>query len=269
MTGVASLGMYDGGSLGPANDALWAWIAGRLAARGVAGVPAALDRSRPVAAIWDDPGLLLAQTCGYPLATDLRDRLRYVATPHYAAPGCVGADYRSRIVVRADDPAERLADLRGRRLALNDRRSNSGMNMLRAMIAPLAGGRPFFAGVVETGAHRASIAAVARGTADVAAIDTVTFAALARDAPALVACVRTVAWSDASPGLPFVTGIATPPETLAHLRAVLAGAWQDPAIAPVLATLMIAAIGVVPIARYDRLRRMEDRAARLGYPRLA
>ena len=42
MTGVASLGMYDGGSLGPANDALWAWIAGRLAARGVAGVPAAL-----------------------------------------------------------------------------------------------------------------------------------------------------------------------------------------------------------------------------------
>ncbi len=269
MTLVASLGMYDDPPLDEANDALWTQIAARLAARGVRRVPRRLDRSRALASIWSDPNLLLAQCCGYPLMTDYRDRLRYVATPRYAAPGCVGADHRSRIVVRSGNEARRLADLRGSRAALNDRRSNSGMNLLRAAIAPIAGGRPFFSAVIETGSHRASLAAVADGEADLAAIDAVTFAALARGDPAAVAGVRTLAWSDLSPGLPFVTSAATPPATVRHLRGVLAEVLGGTTPGPARAALLIEGVETMPAARYARLLRVESNAARLGYPHLA
>jgi hypothetical protein len=37
---------------------------------------------------WVEPHLLLSQTCGYPLRYVLKDHVRLVATPCYAAPGC-------------------------------------------------------------------------------------------------------------------------------------------------------------------------------------
>ena len=88
------------------------------------------------------PASILSQTCGYPYATRLRGRVRLVATPVYRAEGCDGARYRSVLLVRADDRAENLADLRGRRVALNADDSQSGHNALRAAVAPLAQRRP-------------------------------------------------------------------------------------------------------------------------------
>ena len=52
----------------------------------------------------------------------------------------------------------RLRTFAGRRVAINGRDSNSGMNLLRAAVADLAGGRPYFSRVIETGAHMASLA---------------------------------------------------------------------------------------------------------------
>ncbi len=269
MARAASLGMHDGPALHAANDALWSLIAGRLAEHGVADVPPGLDRRRSLDAIWSDPALLLAQCCGYPLMTRYRGRLRYVATPSYAAPGCLGASHRSRILVRADDRAERLAELRGRRAAVNERHSNSGMNLFRAAIAPLAGGDRFFAGVLETGSHEASLRAVADAGADVAAIDAVSFAHLARAAPALAARVRTIGWTGASPGLPFVTSIATSDGVVDLLRAILDEVARSAAARPACEMLLIAGMARLPARAYDRLLRIERGAARLGYPDLA
>lgn len=269
MTRAASLGMYDGPALHEANDALWELIAARLAELGVDDVPVALDRGRPLDAIWSDPALLLAQCCGYPLATRYRGRLRYVATPCYAAPGCSGASYRSRIVVRADDPAESLGALRGRRAAINERQSNSGMNLFRSAVAPLAGGAPFFAGVVETGSHGASLRAVDEGEADVAAIDAVSFAHLARAVPARSARVRTIGWTEASPGLPYVTSIATPDRQVRLLRRVLGDVMRGAEALPMRDALLLAGIQRLPSRDYDRLLTVERAAARLRYPELA
>ncbi len=269
MVWVASLGMYDGPALREANDALWELIAGRLAERGVGDVPIKLDRERPLDTIWSDPGLLLAQCCGYPLVTRYRGRLRYVATPCYAAPGCSDTSYRSRIVVRTDDPAESLAALRGRRAAINERYSNSGMNLFRAAVAALAGGVLFFAEVVETGSHEASLRAVAEHDADVAAIDAVSFAHLARAEPALAAGVRTIGWTEASPGLPFVTSIATPESMVRLLQTILGEVAQSAEALPACDALLITEIKRLPPRAYDPLASMERVAARLGYPELA
>jgi hypothetical protein len=142
MTRAASLGMYELPWLIEATDALWAELRPALRAANVAGVPDALDRSRPLAALWRDPALLLGQACGYPLVTELAGAVQVVATPVYAFPGCAGPMHRSFVLVRADDPAPSLAALRGRRCALNGRDSNTGMNLLRALVAPLAQNQP-------------------------------------------------------------------------------------------------------------------------------
>ena len=57
------------------------------------------------------------------------------------------------------------------------------MSALRALIAPHAASGRFFAEVRVSGAHSASLAMVARGEADVAAIDCVVHALLARHRP--------------------------------------------------------------------------------------
>ena len=266
---VASLGMYDGGAVGEANDLLWALLADRLREKGMGDVPARLDRERPLDAIWSDPDLLLAQCCGYPLATRYRGRLRYVATPRYAAPGCIGASYGSRIVVRVDDPADSLAALRGRRAAINERFSNTGMNLFRSAVAPLARGLPFFAEVIETGAHRDSARAVAEERADVAAIDAVTFAHMARADPTFTSRLRTIGWTEAGPGLPFVTSIATSDRVLKSLRDALEQVVRDPASGPVRDVMLLRGVECLPPDAYDRLLAIEDEAARRRYRELA
>ena len=265
---VASLGMYDSPGLAPANDRLWTAIADRLRDAGLHGVPYRLDRSRPLETIWDDPDLLLAQTCGYPFVTHWRGRLRYVATPCYRAPGCDGPTHRSRVVVRRTEPAETLAAMRGRAVALNDRQSNSGANLLRALVAPLAAGGRFFGAAVETGSHRESARLVVAGGADLAAIDAVTYAHLEREVPATTARLRTLAWTLPSPGLPFVTARTTPHREVRLLREAIV---QAIAMLPAddADTLLLDGAAILDPRRYDTLRTIERRAATAGYPHLA
>ena len=79
------------------------------------------------------------------------------------------------------------------------------MNLPRRLIAPLARDGRFFETVAITGSHAASAAAVANGEADAAAIDCVTFALLQRHRPHVVAELRTIASTFATPTPPFVT----------------------------------------------------------------
>jgi ABC-type phosphate/phosphonate transport system substrate-binding protein len=266
---IAAPLMYALPGLEAANNALWRAVATRLTASGIPGVPPELLRAVPVDALWRHPRLLLAQSCGYPLVTSLRDAVKIVATPRYRAPGCQGSSYRSAILVAATNAAATLAELRGTRCAANDPASNSGMNLLRAMIAPLAGGRRFFRTVLWSGSHRESLAMIARDEADIAAIDCVTFEHLRTLEPALVATVRAIGWSDASPGLPLVTAAGTEDRTLAALRAALADIVADRTVAPALEALLIDGFDPLSPDAYQRVIELERSAAALGYPELA
>ncbi len=265
----AALSMYDLSELQDANDALWVAIAARLRARGIFDVPDQLIRDATPEALWTDPDLLLAQACGLPLATRLVGRVRVVATPRYRARGCEGADYRSAVVVRTGSLASSLDDVRASRCAVNDLASNSGMNLLRAEIAPLAGGKPFFRSVILTGSHLASAESVAQDEADVAAIDCVTWAHLQRWRPNLTARLRVLTWTVRNPGLPLITSPGTSPSQLAALRAVLDEVAADPALRKVRRTLLLEGFSLVPAEHYRATLRLQDIAANLGYPRLA
>jgi ABC-type phosphate/phosphonate transport system substrate-binding protein len=263
---IASLGMYDMDWVRGANDALWAGVAARLRAAGVDGVPERLDRDRSMTEIWHDSDLLLGQTCGYPLMTALRDVVQVVAAPVYDFAGCVGATHRSVLVVPAASPFRTLEDLRGGRVAINSADSNTGMNLLRLAVAPLAGAKPFFAAVTTTGAHLASIDLVARNGADLTAIDCVTFGLVARHRPDLVAGVRIIGETAPSPSLPFVARGSASPADMALLREALANALADPSLVEAKRALGLLRVEPATSADYEIVARYEREAAAMGYP---
>jgi ABC-type phosphate/phosphonate transport system substrate-binding protein len=266
---IAALPMYDFPELQADSDALWVALAESLAAFGIADIPAELTRGRRHFDLWRDPNLLLAQACEYPIATDCAGAVQLVATPLYTAVGCVGPLYRSAIVVRRHEPAVTLADMRGLRCVINEWSSNSGMNLLRAAVAPLAAGAEFFESVDLSGSHRRSIEMVADGEADLAAIDCVSWAHFQRIAPERTGALRVLGWTEASPSLPFVTATGTDAATLRALRSALADIIADPTLAEVRERLFLSGFDFAPDPGFTQVLGLAQRAAELHYPELA
>lgn len=269
MTAIAGMTMYDLPELRAATDAWWAVIATHLTRAGIADVPSGLIRGRAVGDLWRDPALLMTQTCGYPLTHAHKGDLSALAAPDYRAEGCGAGQYRSAFVVRADDPAETLSDLRGRRVAANGPDSQSGCNALRAAIAPLAGGKSFFSEVHWSGAHRNSLAMVRTDEADLAAIDGVTFALVGDAAPAEVTGLRVLGWSASTPALPYATRRSIDGETRRRLVEGLLGAAADPAGVAPRETLRLNGLMSIKDEDYAVMVDMRTTAEALGYPVLA
>jgi ABC-type phosphate/phosphonate transport system substrate-binding protein len=266
----AGFPMYDFPELREAHAALGRSVARHLVERaGLDGVPDALTFEGHTLDHWRAPDLLLSQTCAYPLVTSLAGQVRVVATPRYRAPGCGGSRHRSFIVVPAKSQVHRLVELRGSRCVINSRDSNTGMNMLRVAVAPLARAGRFFGSVEETGSHVASLETVGLGAADVAAIDCVTYAHAARFRPDLTAGVRVLAVTAASPCLPLVTSAATDDATLEALRAALRAAAADPALADARNELLLDGFELLPDRAYRVVAGLAAQAVAAGYPELA
>ncbi len=265
---MAGLPMYDLAPVRGAVDAWWAGLARACQREGLEGVPGDLWRTGSREDLWRAPELLLSQTCGYPLLKHFTDHLTLLATPIYGADGCDGPTYRSLIVVAADSPAKDLEDLRGGICAINDWDSQSGMNVLRHTIAPLARDGRFFGAVKVAGKHHLSIAMIGEGEADVAAIDCVTHGLMARHEPSSLAGTRVLTMTDAAPALPYVTGAATPPDDWTRLRAALDRVMADPDLAMVRGDLMIEGFADLSLDDYHVMLEMEAGAAAKGYPTL-
>ncbi len=268
VAGLASLPMYDFAELREPTDALWSAIAKRLTEEGIA-APAFLSRDLPFDALWTHPALLLAQTCGYPLVTALRNRVALVATPRYCAPGCDDANYRSAIVVRSTERATVLTDFHGRRCAMNSWDSNSGMNMLRAAVAPFSkGSEAFFSEIVVTGSHAGSVQTVAKGDADVAAIDCVTWSLLQEVQPAETKGLRVLDWTEATPGLPLITSLMTDATARGALLRALSYVESEPSLGGVRAALRLDGFTTVSLSAYGAILALEDKAQAAGYSSL-
>jgi len=268
MNSIVAFPMYDFPELDAVYDELWSALRGYLLEEGVDSAPTQLTRGIPHEQVWAHPNLLLGQACEYPLAKRFAGRLRHVATPCYGAPGCAGANYRSAIVVRADDPAKTLEELRGRRCVINEWTSNSGMNLLRAAIAPIARGGRFFESVEVSGSHRRSVEAVSKGAVDVAAIDCVTLAHLRRLIPSSVAPLRILTWTPSSPSLPLVTAATTDDQSLAKLRSALRAVAGDPVMTAMRRQLLLEGFDLCPEEGFSEVLRLEQAASQRGYPTL-
>jgi ABC-type phosphate/phosphonate transport system substrate-binding protein len=260
---VAALPMYN---VSPSLEASWReWLADVL--RVVDPAARIIESGSDLSALWRRDDLLLSQTCGYPLTHDLRDTVQLVATPCFDAPGCDGACYSSALVTHVDAPFATLESFRGSTAAFNQTDSNSGFNVLRHAVAPLARGGRFFASSLQTNSHIASLQAVAERRADLAAIDCVTLAFVLDERPALAHAVKQIGWTEASPGLPLIASKAVPADRIATLRRALKEAL---AMQPERARrLRLKGFETLSMADYERITRLESEAIELGYTRLA
>ncbi len=265
---VAALPMYDLPEVRIQTDALWQAIAMRLQAAGLQNVPVALSRDADYLATCRDPDLLLGQVCGYPVMKRLMGEVRIVATPIYSAPGCVGPEHHSLFIANVADRRSALAEFYGSVCALNGFDSNTGMNLLRAAIAPLAQGKAFFSSVEVTGSHYESLKAVAAGRAHLAAIDCVSFAQLTRLAPKLTALAVPIGHSLSTAAPPFITAAKTDPMTLAMLREALRDVAADPSLMSLRDVLFLEGFAFDREASYEKMLDIEAQAIALGYPEL-
>lgn len=199
---IASLPMYDRPELRAETDRYWALIRQALAARGI-DAPAALHRGDDaLMPQWENPDLILSQTCGFPYRARLHGHVHLVGTPDFGNDGCPPGYYRSILIAHRDDPRSAFAEFDGARLAYNDGLSQSGW------AAPINQAR--LAGIhlqpgVETGGHRASTLAIAEGLADLAAIDALTWALLQEFED--MSRIKVIGATDPTPALPYITAL--------------------------------------------------------------
>jgi len=266
---TASLPMYNLPEMRSRNEAFWDALAEELRRDGWTNLPARLSLADAAVPYGIESDVLFSQTCGYPLQTIHGGQGRLLGVPTYDAPGCRAGTHRAFIVVRKDSRFEKPEDLKGASFALNSRDSNTGMNLPRLLFARLAGGKPFFGSVVETGGHASSIERVASGELDTASIDCVTYVFLQDHRPDAVGSLRIVAETAESPALPFVTSSATPADEATRLQAALFRLAADPDRRPILEGLRLRTISKPDPAAYAGLLDYMREAAELGYPELA
>lgn len=197
---IASLPMYDRPELRAETDRYWALIREELAARGI-DAPSALRRGEDaLMPQWEDPDLILSQTCGFPYRARLHGRVDLVGTPDFGNEGCAPGYYRSVLIAQADDPRGAFEDFDGARIAYNEGLSQSGwaapINLAAARGIRLLPG-------LETGSHRASFHAVAEGRAELAAIDALTWRLISEFED--VSGVKVVGATNPTPALPYIT----------------------------------------------------------------
>lgn len=197
---IASLGMYDRPETHGSNDRLWALIRDGMRQAGLA-APDSLTRGACAYwSAWQDPDLILSQTCGFPYRARLRPHVTLIGTPDYEVEGCPPGYYRSIFVARADDPRQSLPEFDQAGLAFSEDLSQSGWAAPQNHAASLGLTlRP----VLRTGGHLMSARGVAEGRAEIAALDAVTWSMIAEWEP-FAADLKTVGATLPTPGLPYI-----------------------------------------------------------------
>ena len=243
--------MYDWPEVRGATDAWWHGLSRHL------GIALELDRNPDHFAAWRQGGLYFSQTCGYPFTHEFKGLLNYVATPHYAVPGCEGANYCSFIFARVDQP---LDSFRGGIAAVNNSDSMSGMLALKLAFAPFAREGRFFASAIESGAHAKSMIAVRDGLADVCAIDAVCVAMARRYRPDYMEGLVEIARSLSVPALPYVTRSSN----IDGMRAALVVAFADSELQECREQLFLSGHSVLGPNAYERITNLESEMQKAG-----
>lgn len=213
MTVRAALPMYDWPEVGPAVDTFWSLARERLVAAGIE-APVRLTRPDGVDDLWSDRSTVLDQVCSLNPVREGSGTVVPLGTLEYNAPAglppCSPGDYYSVIVCRTSDERRHTGDpaaFGGARIAANGTDSQSGYWSLGHHVRLVAAQRPLFGRCMFTGSHRASIRAVAAGSADLAAIDVHSWR-LALEYEQAARQLTVVDTTSPTPGVACVTGVA-------------------------------------------------------------
>ena len=189
-----------------------------------------------------------------------------IATPHYGAEGCEGGKYASVVVVAQDVPATDVLHMSGAVCVVNGPESHSGMNALRALIAPTSRDGRFFSKVRVSGSHAASLAMLRNREADVASIDCVTYALLESYRPQALSGTRMLGWTYRAPAIPYVTRSDADDNIVARMRCALHDIFDNPDFRTTRQALYLKSLEVLPVQVYEQITELQVFSARAGYP---
>ena len=151
---------------------------------------------------------------------------------------------------------------------MNNPDSNSGMNVFRHAVAGVSDSDQFFARVITSGGHLHSLEMVANGSADIAAIDCVSYQLIADWRHELCADIRIIGDSVKTCGLPLVmthadiasSDTAAMIESLNQALELCDDLVRD--------TLHLNGFASVQLDDYRSIVEIEQYAIRCGYPEL-
>jgi ABC-type phosphate/phosphonate transport system substrate-binding protein len=236
---IASLAMYPFIHLQPAYNRLWEAVGEHLK---FDVPPLSWDVPADVACRRDD--LLVGQTCGWPLITELAPNVHVLGTFDCDVDGAIDGTYRSVLVSNGGGP---LADILARpdlTVAANSPDSLSGWISL---LVVGASHEVELSAVEWTGSHAASVEAVRQGRADLASIDAVSWAHIGDTVLSIVGHGPRV------PCLPLVSSASIGVDVVDQLRQAFQAAVSNPAMTDVCATLRIRGFVSRQLADYEGL----------------
>ena len=197
---IANLMMYARPQLDGVHERYWQLIREYLSRAGI-GSPEHLSQEAEEFSVWQHPDLVLSQTCGMPYRKWLHDKVWLVGTPDYDLDGCPPGYYRNALVVRANDSRGDLDAYRKAVFAYNQTFSQSGYAAPYWHLAPHGF---WFESQLQTEGHLKSARAVAKGDADIAALDAVSWR-LIEAHEEFESSLRVLDWTKPTPGLPLIT----------------------------------------------------------------
>ena len=262
---LVSLPWYDLPELRADTDALWKAWRRQFILAGLTKVPHQLNRRVAYERQWTSSSFLFGQACGYDVRMAFADHLQVVATPCYDVPGCQGSNYRSFVVVAEDSPYTSVEQLRDTRCVINTPTSHSGMNVLRALVAPLHAEGRFFGTVTVSGAHETSLRMIQQGDVDVAAIDCVTYALLQRYRPQELVGTRVIHETDLVPAPPYVTAAHASIERVQVMRQAILQSLDQPSLRSTMNRLMIGGVEILAEDAYGPIESLASLANRHRY----
>ena len=222
---IASLAMFPFLPLRPAQTRLWDGVRSRLSFA----APELDWEIDPLEACGRDD-LLIGQTCGWPLVTELNTKVRVVGTFDVDVEGAADGTYCSVLVTGTGDSLPDVLHRPDLVVAANSSDSLSGWVSLRS-VAANNGVRLDTA--TWTGAHARSVEALRQGSAHLASIDAVSWEYLDHTGLSVVGRGPRI------PCLPLVTTGSSSDAVLGELRSALSDAVHDPQLAEACGTLRI------------------------------
>jgi ABC-type phosphate/phosphonate transport system substrate-binding protein len=240
--------MYPFPWLRPAWERMWDAVV-----RHVPSAPPALCWAGTVQDHWRDPDCAVAHACGWPVAAQLRGAVEVLGAFALTLPGSRGIHYRSVLLARDPAVLDRLDD--GTLVA-----AANSPDSLSGWVSLLAGvGRSRWPGPVTwTGAHAASLRALAAGRADLACIDALSLRHLTAVRPSVVDGLCVVGHGPWIPNPAVVVRSGADPADRRRLVTGLRAAVTDPGLA---ATLHYDAFVPLGDEDYEPTRHLVPRAA--------
>ncbi|MDJ0614511.1 MAG: PhnD/SsuA/transferrin family substrate-binding protein [Rhizobiaceae bacterium] len=220
---IATLSMYDWPETRPALERFWNLIAKELENAGLPS-PKQLNNSEEQMPLWQSPDLIVGQTCGWPYANHLRGTAIPFARFDHGLDECPPGTYRSVFIGQslADklylESPEALAACP--MIAINGEDSQSGFHVFSEVAGQQPAALLSHNKLLHTGSHRASILAVAKKEAQIAAIDAVAFELAKKHEPRAVQNISIVGHSRPKPSLPLITSKHYSEDKITLLNAV-------------------------------------------------